>query len=141
MGGPVPKRSSQRRRRNAVVVDHVEVPGSVVVPDLDLVDAHPLAVSLYESLKASGQCRYYEPSDWQRARIMCHLLSQQLKTGRPSAMFYAALQRDMDSLLVTEAERRRVRVEIDRVVEDQDERAALDSLHDLRARRERLIIK
>jgi hypothetical protein len=39
--------------------------------------------------------------------------------------------------MVTEADRRRVRVEIDRTREDQDEVAALDSMRELRERRER----
>jgi hypothetical protein len=43
--------------------------------------------------------------------------------------------------MVTEADRRRVRVEIDRTREDQDEVAALDSMRELRERRERLTIR
>lgn len=125
---PVPKRSSERRRRNKVDIDHVQVEGVVTVPDLDIESApdeyrdpkpiHPVARALYESLRTSGQARYYEPSDWQRARVMVFLLSQQLWTGRPSATMYAALQSDMDALLISEAERRRVRMEIDRAVPD-----------------------
>jgi hypothetical protein len=140
MPGPVPKRSSQRRRRNHVQVDRVEVAGGpVVVPELGLDGVHPLARDLYESLRESGQSRWYEPSDWQRARIMVHLLSGLLKAERPSVTMYVALQRDMDALLVTEAERRRTRVEIERDLVDEDEQAALTSLMvDVRARRERL---
>jgi hypothetical protein len=118
MPGPPPKRSDQRRRRNKVNVDRVELDEVVSVPALDIEDAHPLAVDFYESLRTSGQARYYEPSDWQRARIMAWSLSQMLNSGRPSAMLLAALQKDMDALLVSEAERRRVRMEIERTAAD-----------------------
>jgi hypothetical protein len=122
---PVPKRSEQRRRRNKVDIDHVEMAGTVEAPDLlDLEDAHPLAVNLYESLRSSGQARYYEPSDWARAQLLVWSLSKMLHTGRPSAMLLAALQKDMDALLVSEAERRRVRMEIERgAPDDSAERA------------------
>jgi hypothetical protein len=123
--GPPPKRSSQRRRMNKVDIDQVEMAGTVEAPDLlDLEDAHPLAVNLYESLKASGQARWYEPSDWARAQLLVWSLSKMLNTGRPSAMLLAALQKDMDALLVSEAERRRVRMEIERgAPDDSAERA------------------
>lgn len=118
MPGPVPKRSSQRRRQNKVHLDRVEVADQVVVPDLGVDDAHPIARDFYESLRISGQARWYEPSDWARARVFTMLLSDQLKTGRPSSMMYQALQRDMDALLVSEGERRRVRMEIERTSPD-----------------------
>lgn len=114
MSGPIPKRSSQRRRQNKVHTDRVEVAEQVVVPDLDVDDPHPIARDLYESLRLSGQAQWYEPSDWQRARVFIHLLSNQLKAGKPSSMMYTALQRDMDALLISEGERRRVRMEIER---------------------------
>jgi hypothetical protein len=125
---PVPKRSTERRRRNKVDLDHVQVEGQVAVPDLgfDVTPddhggrdpIHPVARDLYESLRISGQARYYEPADWQRARVMTYLLSGILWSGRPSSMLYAALQRDMNDLLISEAERRRVRMEIDRAEPD-----------------------
>lgn len=118
MPGPPPKRSDQRRRRNKVTIDHVELDDVVEVPALDIEGAHPLAVDFYESLRKSGQARYFEPSDWQRARVLAWSLSKMLDTGRPSAMLLAALQKDMDALLVSEPERRRVRMEIERAAPD-----------------------
>jgi len=118
MPGPVPKRSSQRRRQNRVQTDRVEVAEKVVVPELGIDDPHPIARDFYESLRLSGQAQWYEPSDWQRARVFTQLLSDQLYTGRPSSMMYQALQRDMDALLVSEGERRRVRMEIERLPVD-----------------------
>lgn len=89
--------------------------GAVVVPELGLVDVHPLARDLYESLKDSGQSLYYEPSDWQRARLMVEMLSSLLyEPGKRSSMMYAAIQQDLRDLMVCEADRRRLKLEIER---------------------------
>jgi hypothetical protein len=133
MSGPPPKRSEQRRRRNKVDIDRIQVSGPVKAPDLDIEAAHPLAVDLYESLKESGQARWYEPSDWARARLLVWSLSKMLDSGRPSAMLLAALQKDMDALLVSEAERRRVRMEIERdSVDDSAEQAKVAQMEKYR---------
>lgn len=121
----VPKRDAQRRyKRAGPCTDTVDMTTTVEVPELGLDDVHPLAKDFYESLAISGQSRYYEPSDWQRARVMIWSLSKMLDSGRPSAMLIAALQKDMADLLVSEAERRRVRMEISRGVPDTSERDA-----------------
>lgn len=113
--GPVPKRDDQRRRRNlSSVVDKVEMDGVVTPPPLNLPEPHPLAVDMYQALTESGQARYFEPSDWQRARLMCEMVSRLLSAGKLSSMLYTAIQQDMNALLFTEAERRRVRMEIER---------------------------
>jgi hypothetical protein len=122
-----------RRRRNKVDIDRVQVAAPVEAPDLDIDGAHPLAVDLYEALKESGQARWYEPSDWARARLLVWSLSKMLDSGRPSAMLLAALQKDMDALLVSEAERRRVRMEIERgSVDDSAERAKVAQMEKYR---------
>lgn len=116
---PIPKRSDQRRRRNlASAVDTVTMSEPVVVPELALTDVHPLAADMYESLKSSGQSQYFEPSDWQRARLMCEMLSRLLYAGKLSSMLYTAIQQDMAALLMTEADRRKLRMEIDRGAAD-----------------------
>lgn len=116
---PLPKRSDQRRRRNlASAVDTVTMSEPVVVPELALTDVHPLAADLYESLKKSGQSQYFEPSDWQRARLMCEMLSRLLYAGKLSSMLYVAIQSDMASLMMTEADRRKLRLEIERGAAD-----------------------
>lgn len=124
--GPVPKRKDQLRRRNASEpVDTVTLSGRVEVPDLDLVAVHPLARDLYDSLKESGQSMFYEPSDWQRARLMVSMLSDLLTTdGKRSSMMYAAIQQDLRDLMVCEADRRRLKMEIDRTPADTSEQDA-----------------
>lgn len=115
--GPIPKREDQRVRRNTSEsgqVDKVVEIGKVTVPDLGIVDPHPLVKSLYEGMKKSAQRKYYEPSDWEYARVVMHFLNQQLYAGRPSAQMLAALNSMMQALLLTEGDRRRVRIEVER---------------------------
>ncbi|GGQ07729.1 hypothetical protein BKA00_007420 [Actinomadura coerulea] len=115
--GPVPKRSDKRRRRNAdSAVDTIEIPA-----DAEPVEAPPLgfttnaiAMEWYESLASSGQARYFEPSDWQAARVVTQELGRMLNYGKPSGQLFTALWSAMGDLLSTEAARRRVRMEIDR---------------------------
>ena len=116
MPGPVPKRSEERIRRNADVIetDTVEMIGEVEIPELGIPDAHPLISDLYASLADSGQAKYYEPSDWEFARILCHFLDKQVKSSKPSGQLLAVLHSMMTDLLIAEGARRRVRLEIER---------------------------
>lgn len=136
--GPIPKRSDQRVRRNAdeVPVTTLPVDGEVPVPELGLKNPHPLVVDMYESLKDSGQAKFYEPSDWQYARLTMHLLNDMIRprrskkgTGsydRISAMSITAINQMLTALLVTEGDRRRVRLEIQRRQGGEDEGKVLD---------------
>lgn len=115
--GPVPKRSTERRRRNATTkVEPVKLEGlgPVPVPDPDPT-WHPIALDWYRSLAESGQSMYYEPSDWQAARYVAEVMSRNLKQGRKiSSVLFASVWSAMGDLLTTEADRRRVRMEIER---------------------------
>jgi hypothetical protein len=114
--GPVPKRSSERRRRNAgSKVETVKFDlGPVAMPAADP-RWHSIARDWYESLAKSGQSIFYEPSDWQYARYVAEVMSRNLKQGKKfSAMLFTAVQSGMSDLLTTEADRRRVRLEIER---------------------------
>ncbi|MEV0647820.1 hypothetical protein AB0I28_21380 [Phytomonospora sp. NPDC050363] len=123
--GPVPKRSTQRRRRNADGVPDISPPPATLVeaPQLDF-PAHQLAADWYASLAESGQAQFFEPSDWQAARLLAYDLTRHLNAGRVSAQMTAALWSAMGDLLTTEAARRRVRLEIDRDSGDEDDQAA-----------------
>lgn len=117
MPGPVPKRSSQRRRRNTVeglTVVPVEAAGVVPIPEPDE-SWHPRAREWFESLGASGQVRFFEPSDWAMAKITADLLSDELqRESGARATMIAELGSFMDNLLTTEGARRRVRIELER---------------------------
>jgi hypothetical protein len=116
--GPIPKRSEERIRRNEDEgpIETLQVQGEVDIPDLNIPEAHPLVVDWYNSLKESAQNKYYEPSDWQTARIVAHFLDRELKSFKPNGQMVATLHSYMTDLLVSEGARRRVRLEIERNV-------------------------
>lgn len=119
MRGPVPKRSDQRRRRNKPEVEITTAPGAAVVevPPADP-DWHPIAVRWYASLAQSGQSRFYEPSDWAVALYVAEGMSRSLLASRLSANLFAAVVSASSNLLVTEGDRRRLRIELERAAGD-----------------------
>ncbi len=114
--GQVPKRSDQRRRRNLDgQPEKVTAIGAVQVPPLR--DAlHPLAVRWYESLTTSGQARFYEPSDWTMALLAAEVMDEFLTTRKASLL--PPLMSMCTSLLATEGDRRRMRLEIERAASE-----------------------
>jgi len=114
--GPVPKRDSERRRQNKAEVptDTVKTAGRVRIPAASK-GWHAIAREWYLSLKDSGQSKFYEPSDWMTAKYAADLMSKLLSYERPSAQLVASLNSLLASLLATEGDRRRVRMEIERI--------------------------
>ena len=115
MPGPIPKRTEERRRNNKpdVKMRTVQIVGKVDVPEADG-QWHPIAHDWFESLSESGQAKFYEPSDWQQARLWAEVLSRQLQSDRISAQMMATWQGAATELLTTEGARRRARMEIQR---------------------------
>lgn len=133
--GPVPKRSDQRRRANKD-----DIPVSVgtgarqaKAPAADR-NWHPIAKGLYWSLAKSGQAEFFEPSDWQVARLAAEATTRMLTAERFSAVLLAAVDSMWSKLLMTEADRRRLRIELARPKEDPDAAAAVSFLYDARNR-------
>lgn len=123
MPGPIGKRSDQLIRRNIpeVPIDKISVIGQVAIPELNIENPHPMVVDLYESLKHSAQNKFYELSDWQIARLAMLSLNQELtatyKNGDPrpiSAIKLQVINQMFSQLMMTEGERRRARLEIER---------------------------
>lgn len=114
--GPPPKRSDQRVRRNKDVIDIDKVPmhGEVEAPELGLENPHSIIEDFWASLPESGQTQYWEPSDWQFARVTLHFLNGQIKSSRPSGQILATVNSMLTDMLVSEGARRRVRMEIER---------------------------
>lgn len=135
-GGPVPKRSDQRRRRNKPDVEVVKAPGAAAVrvphPDPEW---HPIARDWFASLAESGQAAFYEPSDWQTARYVAEAMSRNLAGEKFSAVLFASVMSAMSNLLTTEGDRRRLRLELERAAAvDADEDAAVAKLDEYRRR-------
>lgn len=128
MSGPVPKRDAERRRRNKRETETVAVEEATVEPYEPSSEWHPVALQWYLSLMESVQSRFYEPSDWGTAYVIAETISRELLpqpvvvAGQgveyvvkpPTAAAVSALLRACGSLMVTEGDRRRLRVEIER---------------------------
>lgn len=134
--GPVPKRSSERRRRNedGGPVQKGVAAKVVTVPVADD-EWHPIALRWYGALAESGQSRYFEPSDWAQAGFVAEAMSRLLSAGRFSAQLFSAVDSATVRLMATEADRRRLRLELEREQpSDPDADAADATVTDLMAR-------
>lgn len=123
--GPIGKRDDERIRRNKPEDPTATITaiGAVEIPELGdvshLGETHPLITDMYESIKNSAAVKFYEPTDWQFARLTLYTLNQELiaaqNNGKPvGAMKLTAINQMMSALLLTEGDRRRARVEIER---------------------------
>lgn len=137
MPGPVPERSDRRRRQNKPDLEIAEAPAApaVSIPATDA-EWHPAAARWYESLAASGQARWFEPSDWAQAWVWAEFLSRALYQGeRPSSQLIAAWSAGATELLTTEGARRRLRIELARAgAVDEDAESAVTALDEYRSR-------
>jgi hypothetical protein len=114
--GPTPKRSDQRRRENVpdVEIRHAVAASDVEVPEADP-EWHPIAAMWFGSLGKSGQSVFYEPSDWATAWLIAESISREMFTSEPiTASALAAWLKGMAVLMVTEGDRRRARIELQR---------------------------
>lgn len=83
-----------------------------VMPDHDP-QWHPIAIQLYLSLAESGQADFYQSSDWAFAHSVCDDLSYiKLQGQRRSAQMLQTVYSALERLLVSEGDRRRVRLEL-----------------------------
>ena len=113
--GPVPKRSSERIRRNKENdVEVISLAGPVNQPKLGIEDPHYIVERLWKSAAESGQAQYYEPSDWATLEFALHFADQLLKSKRPSPAMLQQVNTLFSNALLQEGERRRVRLEIER---------------------------
>lgn len=129
------KRSEERIRRNIEPpTDKLTAFGAVTQPDLDFVDPHPTVVRLWGALGDSAFTKYYEPTDWEMARVTLHFLDGQLKAFKANANMVSVIQSMMNDLLFSEGSRRRVRLEIEREALKQGQVVDIASLLDQRAR-------
>jgi hypothetical protein len=143
--GPIPKRDEERVRRNIPEDPTVTVlmPGSVKIPDLGdvshLGETHPIVVEMYDAMKDSASVKFFEPTDWQFARLALYTLNQELiaaqHNGKPvGAMKLTAINQMLSALLLTEGDRRRARLEIERAPADAGSGKVLDVTDMLRQR-------
>lgn len=152
--GPVPKPSSQRRRRNKTPAKKtINSTRSSVEPPAAEASWHPAARAWFDALKDSGQSAFYEPSDWATAHLIAESISRDLKpqvvgineeTGKPvmatipmKGASLSAYLKAMTSLLVTEGDRRRAGLELERqhlIPDTGEEPTDVTNIEDYRAR-------
>lgn len=116
MPGPVPARSedlARPRERKGSDVQSVTTGQlrEVSIPH-KAQDWHPIAVKLWDGLKTSGQADFFQNSDWAFAYSLMDDLSYYKKSGKRSGQMLQSIYSALERLLVTEADRRRVRIEL-----------------------------
>lgn len=146
--GPIPKRSTERRRRNkAPGATPLTAAGKVRVPFVPK-GAHPIARQWFLALKASGQAQFFEPTDWAAALIvmeqMTRLLAPRLLVPKEGPVVeysapltgpeFGTLWASMNDLLTTEAARRRAHMEITRELKPDAVPAGVADLESFRRR-------
>ncbi len=116
--------------------DDADDPDAVVEPGREgyheVCAWHPIAEEAYWSLARSGQVIFMEPSDWMTAYTLCETLSRELKPkpmtttdadGATSIRWVkqpvngavlSSFLKGWNSLMATEGERRRLRIELER---------------------------
>lgn len=143
--GPVPNRSEDLARpRERKGGDQQEVTHGVLLPvEIPEPDAewHPIARMLWDSLAVSGQADFYQQSDWAFAYSVCEDLSMykqplvNSKTGeqyyKRSGQMLQTIYSAFERLLVSEGDRRRVRLEL-QAPEPEGEGAAVLAIADYR---------
>ncbi|WP_378734947.1 hypothetical protein [Nocardia brasiliensis] len=123
MPGPVPKRSDQRRRRNKTGITKGAAGQSSEFPEPDE-HWHPIARRIWDALSRSGQSTYYEASDWAFAYSLMDDLSAYKSTSKRSAQMLQTIYSAFERLLITEGDRRRARLELERDTSDNEEASA-----------------
>lgn len=129
--GPHPKREDQRRRhtKQEDQPDRPPAAAEVEIPEPDE-SWHVVATLFYRSLAESGQSIYYEPSDWAMAYMLAESMSRDMnpqaigiseRTGEAvietvpmKGASLSAYLKGMTALLVSEADRRRASIELQR---------------------------
>lgn len=127
--GPIPNRESDLARpRSRKGGDQQAVTKGVArearAPRADP-DWHPIARMLWDAVKKSGQVDFYQQSDFAVLYALCDDLSHYKKSGKRSAQMAQTLYSALGNLLVTEGDRRRVRIELTEPVPEQDSAAVL----------------
>jgi hypothetical protein len=128
---------------SAQLLEPVEIPAAGEIGADEDREWHPIARLWYESLAKSGQAVFYEPSDWAAAYVLAETLSRELhphfvsyidvETGERMGSWVTepikgasltAILKGMTALMVTEGDRRRLSIELERK-RDLDEASAV----------------
>lgn len=124
--GPIPNREADLNRpRSRKGSDQQEtikgIAYEATVPEMDE-DWHPIAKMLWQAMLESGQSDFYQSTDWAIAYSLCEDLTRykepqvNSKTGelyhKRSGQMLQTIYSAMGDLLLTEGQRRRIRMEL-----------------------------
>lgn len=112
--GPVPKTNEARQRRNKESkLQEVPaiLPADNIQPEPDPEWTHT-AVMIWQSMGRSAQTVFYQASDWAVAYFLCGAVSAFEKSGRRNGQMISAILSGCGSLMLTEADRRRVGIQL-----------------------------
>ena len=137
----IPKRSDQRAghrsKADLEAVTKLEVDVLAEPPPLGWEPGHFLVRDLYESAKVSAQAVFYEPTDWAVLRLLLFQADVYLQNvaagGRISSHALAQIVDGFSTLMFTEGDRRRLRLEITRKAAAPVEDASVTALAGYRA--------
>lgn len=140
MPGPMPKRSSERTRRNKENEAGLTLKKGVAqgiarwpLPDTSW---HSAVVRMYESFSQSGMAAFFEQTDVEMCWIACEGLQAWYDGGKRSANQFEFVMGQFAKLGATEGERRRMRIELDSEAEQQTaEEAEVASIQAFKAKR------
>lgn len=149
--GPPPKRADKRlghvAKAKKEAVERVPGAAAVKVPAAKA-DWHPLAKRWWWSLVKSGQSVYYEPADWETAWVLAESMSREFKPQvvgtfegepvwaevPPRGTALSAWRQMMAALLVTEGDRRRAGLELQRPAPAEEAETDVSELAEYRRR-------
>lgn len=137
--GPVPKRKSElngHRSKEEIWGDTVTSAAGareVKQPPASR-EWHPIARRMWKALGESGQSQFYEPSDWAFAYSLMDDLTYYKSGAKRSGQMLTAIYAAMSTLLVTEGDRRRVALELQRAGDDPVEPGKVEDMQTWRER-------
>lgn len=123
--GPVPKRQEDKHHRIKPAIEVKRGKSGMsedYKPPIKNKNWSNLAKKLWDELKKSGQTRFYEPSDWAVAYLLCETVTEFQRSKMKNGQMLASIQSLMSDLLMTEGARRRVGIELDRKTVEEVER-------------------
>lgn len=133
--GPAPQRKANlvghrsKAELEGETVTKIPMAGKVKIPAAGPWTA-PIATNLYNSARRSGQSKYWEESDWYVLWLACDEIDDHITTPRGrSAQKLMAINQMLGNLLLTEGDRRRVGMEIEREVQKDTTAEEADAMY------------
>lgn len=113
--GPLPKDPEDRVRRNKTnddgLSDEIFQMDGEVKPPAGVRFGEDVVQAMWEALKKSVNRKFYEPTDWAYAVLTLTMWDNVLKKGEvPGAMLLTALDNMTGRMLMTEGDRRRLKI-------------------------------